>query len=146
MKQTIYLGAGCFWGVEKKFTEFTGVTNTAVGYSGGHFENPSYEDVCQRHTGHAEVCCVEFDETIISFTDLLNFFWKIHNPTTLNRQGLDIGTQYRSIILYLDERQRIEAEKQKKILEQDINIVTEIVKFKRFWLAEKYHQKHLFKS
>jgi len=140
--------AGCFWGVEKKFDLIKGVTKVEVGYTGGKIQNPTYEQVCYEDTGHAEAVRINFDDKIITYIELLNVFWSCHNPTTLNRQGLDIGEQYRSAIFYLDEKQRTEAEESKKKMNETIfnyNIVTEITKFDVFYLAEEYHQKYLKK-
>jgi peptide-methionine (S)-S-oxide reductase len=140
--------AGCFWGVEKKFDLTKGVTKVEVGYTGGKIQNPTYEQVCYEDTGHAEAVRINFDDKIITYIELLNVFWSCHNPTTLNRQGLDIGEQYRSAIFYLDEKQRTEAEESKKKMNETIfnyNIVTEITKFDVFYLAEEYHQKYLKK-
>ena len=140
--------AGCFWGVEKKFDLTKGVTKVEVGYTGGKTQNPTYEQVCYEDTGHAEAVRINFDDKIITYKELLNVFWSCHNPTTLNRQGPDIGTQYRSAIFYLSEKQKTEAEESKKIMNEtmfDKNIVTEITKFDEFYLAEEYHQKYLKK-
>jgi peptide-methionine (S)-S-oxide reductase len=140
--------AGCFWGVEKKFDLTKGVTKVEVGYTGGKTQNPTYEQVCYEDTGHAEAVRINFDDKIITYKELLNVFWSCHNPTTLNRQGPDIGEQYRSAIFYLDEKQRTEAEESKKKMNVTIfnnNIVTEIKKFDVFYLAEEYHQKYLKK-
>lgn len=140
--------AGCFWGVEKKFDLIKGVTKVEVGYTGGKTQNPTYEQVCYEDTGHAEAVRINFDDKIITYIELLNVFWSCHNPTTLNRQGPDIGEQYRSAIFYLDEKQRTEAEESKKKMNETIfnyNIVTEITKFDVFYLAEEYHQKYLKK-
>jgi peptide-methionine (S)-S-oxide reductase len=104
-------GAGCFWGVEAAFRQLKGVVSTAVGYSGGHFPNPTYKDVCSGKTGHAEVVQVEYDPAQVSYDDLLKVFWDNHDPTTLNRQGADVGTQYRSAIFYHNEDQKNIAEK-----------------------------------
>ena len=148
MKVALF-GAGCFWGVEAEFRKLKGVKSTSVGYSGGIFENPSYKDVCTGTTGHAEVVRVEFDPEIISYNELLDTFWNNHNPTTLNRQGPDVGTQYRSVIFYMNESQKKEAvvsrdnlEKQKKY--NDL-IVTEIKPAQVFYKAEEYHQQYLEK-
>jgi peptide-methionine (S)-S-oxide reductase len=140
--------AGCFWGIEKKFDLTKGVTKVEVGYTGGETKNPTYEQVCYEETGHAEVVRINFDENIITYKELLNVFWSCHNPTTLNRQGPDIGEQYRSAIFYLNDKQKIEAEESKKIMNETMfnnNIVTEITKFDEFYLAEEYHQKYLKK-
>ena len=137
--------AGCFWGIEKKFDLTKGVTKVEVGYTGGETKNPTYEQVCYEETGHAEAVRINFDENIITYKELLNVFWSCHNPTTLNRQGPDIGKQYRSAIFYLNDKQRLEAEKSKKIMNEtmfDKNIVTEITKFDEFYLAEDYHQNY----
>ena len=140
--------AGCFWGIEKKFDLTNGVTKVEVGYTGGETKNPTYEEVCYEETGHAEVVRINFDENIITYKELLNVFWSCHNPTTLNRQGPDIGEQYRSAVFYLNDKQKIEAEESKKIMNETMfnnNIVTEITKFDEFYLAEEYHQKYLKK-
>jgi peptide-methionine (S)-S-oxide reductase len=142
-------GAGCFWGVQDKFDGVKGVVKTTVGYMGGHLENPTYEDVCTDKTGHTEVVQVEFNPNIVSYEELLDVFWDIHNPTQLNRQGPDIGSQYKSKIFYYDEKQRIAAEKSKEKLQKSGRfkrpIVTEIAKVKEFYKAEEYHQ-HYFKK
>jgi peptide-methionine (S)-S-oxide reductase len=140
--------AGCFWGIEKKFDLTKGVIKVEVGYTGGDTKNPTYEQVCYEETGHAEAVRINFDEKIISYKELLNVFWSCHNPTTLNRQGPDIGKQYRSAIFYLNDKQKVEAEESKKTMNEtmfDNNIVTEITKFDEFYLAEEYHQKYLKK-
>ncbi len=142
------LAAGCFWGIEKKFDLIKGVTKVEVGYTGGKTQDPTYEQVCYEETGHAEAVKINFDEKIITYKELLNIFWSCHNPTTLNRQGPDIGTQYRSAIFYLNEKQKTEAEESKKIINETTfnnKIVTEITKFDVFYLAEEYHQKYLKK-
>lgn len=142
-------GAGCFWGVEETFRKIPGVTNTAVGYSGGKAENPTYEEVCTDKTGHAEVVDIEFDPSQISYEELVHVFFENHNPTTLNRQGPDVGTQYRSAIFYHDEEQAASAEKIKKELDQSGKfskpIVTEVTKAQPFYRAEEYHQRYLQK-
>ena len=142
-------GAGCFWGVEETFRKLKGVTSTAVGYAGGNKENPSYEDVCSDETGHAEVVQLEFDPAQISYDQLLDVFWSNHNPTTLNRQGPDVGTQYRSVIFYHSAEQKAaaEASKQKLAASGRFNrpIVTQIEPAPRFWPAEEYHQRYLEK-
>lgn len=138
------LAGGCFWCVESCFTMLKGVESVISGYSGGHKENPTYEEVCTGTTGHAEVIEITFDPKIISYKQLLEVFWFLHNPTTLNRQGNDIGTQYRSAIFYHSEKQKQEAEESLKESEarQDWKgkYVTEITPFKKFWPAEQYHQ------
>lgn len=147
MKATF--GAGCFWGVEAAYRQIPGVTSTAVGYLGGTLENPSYHDVCSGRTGHAEVVQVEYDPSRITYDDLLTVFWENHDPTTLNRQGPDIGTQYRSAIFYHDEEQKEAAIKSKE--ERDRSgryrrpIVTEITPATEFYMAEDYHQQYLEK-
>ena len=142
-------GAGCFWGVEETFRTLKGVTSTAVGYAGGTKDNPSYEDVCSDETGHAEVVQVEFDPSQISYDQLLDVFWSSHNPMTLNRQGPDVGTQYRSVIFYHSPEQKAaaEASKQKLTASGKFNrpIVTQIEAAPKFWRAEEYHQRYLEK-
>ena len=149
MSDLAYFATGCFWGAERRFWNLNGVTNTSVGYMGGATSNPTYEEVCYEETGHAEAVRVNFEENIITYKELLNVFWSCHNPTTLNRQGPDIGKQYRSAIFYLNDKQRLEAEESKKIMNEtmfDNNIVTEITKFDEFYLAEEYHQNYLSKN
>tara|TARA_B100000902_G_C26722583_1_gene627367 strand:- start:126 stop:581 length:456 start_codon:yes stop_codon:yes gene_type:complete len=140
-------GAGCFWGVEYNFSRLEGVVEVVSGYSGGKTPNPTYEQVCSNSTEHAEVVLIEFDESIISYETLLDSFWKKHNPTTLNRQGPDVGNQYRSAIFYYDNEQRDLAQKSLDKLQQklDRKIVTEITKAGTFWKAEEYHQKYFEK-
>lgn len=142
-------GAGCFWGVEAAFRQVKGVTSTAVGYMGGTLEDPTYHDVCTDRTGHAEVVQVEFDPAQVSYSDLLQVFWDNHDPTTLNRQGPDVGTQYRSVIFYHTPEQKIAAEASKQELAKSGRfrrpIVTEIVPAPIFWRAEDYHQQYLEK-
>ena len=141
---TIILGGGCFWCIEALFKELDGVINIVSGYSGGNSKNPTYEEICTGKTGHAEVCEIEYDKNKISLESVLNFFWKIHDPTTLNRQGNDVGTQYRSIILYHNEEQKNLANEYKLRLDDsgayDKPLVTQIEKFDKFFLAEEYHQ------
>ena len=140
-------GAGCFWGVEAAFQKIKGVIKTSVGYMGGTTKNPSYEDVCTDKTGHAEVVQVQFDNKIVKYEELLDVFWKIHDPTQLNRQGFDLGTQYRSVIFYHNEKQKILAEESKNKQEKSKKpIVTEIVPAKEFYKAEEYHQNYLKKQ
>jgi len=138
--------AGCFWGVEEAFLEMKGVKSTRVGYTGGNFPDPSYEDVCTDRTGHAEAIELEFDPNEISYKELLDFFWSIHNPTTKNRQGPDIGSQYRSTIFYHNPEQENIARKSKQQLDDSNSlqnkIVTEIVPAATFYQAEDYHQKY----
>lgn len=148
MEQAIF-GAGCFWGVEAEFRKLKGVLNTSVGYTGGSTKNPTYKDVCSYATGHAEVVQIDFDPRIITYEELLNTFWSIHNPTTLNRQGPDIGSQYRSVIYYMNEEQKDKA--LSKLEELDISkkykdpIVTEIKPAIEYYLAEDYHQQYFEK-
>ena len=141
-------GAGCFWGVEETFRKLPGVKKTEVGYCGGTTINPSYESVCKGDTNHAEVVLLEFDENEISFKILLDHFWKCHDPTTLNRQGPDIGTQYRSVIFYFNENQKIMAQDSKEIFSKknNLNVVTEITNLKDYYKAEEYHQKYIQKT
>ncbi len=148
MKATF--GAGCFWHVEDLLNKTKGVKSTAVGYIGGNLPNPTYEEVCTDKTGHAEAVEVEYDPDEISFEELLDVFWNNHNPTTLNRQGPDVGIQYRSAIFYHDEKQKDIAENSKQLLEKsgkyDSAIVTEIVPAPTFYKAEEYHQKYFKKQ
>ena len=140
-------GAGCFWGVEYNFSKLEGVNEVVSGYSGGKTSNPTYEQVCSNSTEHAEVVMIDYDETVISYEDLLDSFWKKHDPTTLNRQGPDIGNQYRSAIFYYDEKQKELAQKSLDEFQKKLNkkIVTEITKADTFWKAEEYHQKYFEK-
>jgi peptide-methionine (S)-S-oxide reductase len=142
-------GAGCFWGVEETFRQIPGVISTAVGYSGGSKENPTYEDVCTDRTGHAEVVQVEFDPARVSYEQLLEVFWKSHNPTTLNRQGPDVGTQYRSLIFYHSPQQEAAARASKERLQASGQykkpVVTQIEPARTFWRAAEYHQQYLAK-
>ena len=148
-RETATFGAGCFWGVEETFRNTPGVLETAVGYSGGTTENPSYEEVCTDGTGHAEVVQVTFDPDKISYKALLDIFWDNHNPTTKNRQGPDTGSQYRSVIFFHSPEQKKIAEQSKGALEQSGKwssaVVTEIVAAQPFYRAEDYHQKYLMK-
>lgn len=149
MKTIATFAAGCFWGVEAKFRQLPGVKNTRVGYTGGQTADPDYQQVCTGNTGHAEAIEVEFDPAVISYGQLLDFFWQIHNPTTPNRQGPDVGTQYRSAVFYHDAEQQQQAENRK----QELNasgifsqpIVTEITAASTFYPAEEYHQCYLEK-
>ena len=146
MKKAMF-GAGCFWGVEYNFSKLDGVKEVLSGYSGGKTPNPTYEQVCSNSTDHAEVVLIEFDPSVISYEELLNSFWEKHDPTTLNRQGPDVGTQYRSAIFYFDEEQRNLAQESLNKLQQKLKnkIVTEITEADTFWKAEEYHQKYFEK-
>ncbi len=137
-------GGGCFWCMEAVFERLPGVISVTSGFAGGTTENPTYQQVCTETTGHAEVTEIEFDPAKISYDKLLEVFWQAHDPTTLNRQGADEGTSYRSIILYRDEKQKLLAEKSKLAAQQDFKhpIVTEIVPLKKFYKAENYHQQY----
>jgi len=141
--------AGCFWGVEAAFRQVPGVVDTAVGYTGGSLANPTYEDVCTDRTGHVEAVEVTFDPSRVGYEDLLNVFWENHDPTQKNRQGPDVGTQYRSAIFFHDPAQRDAAIASRDRLEKSGRfrrpIVTEIVPAATFWRAEEYHQKYLEK-
>lgn len=145
MKATF--GGGCFWGVEEAFRTLPGVISTTVGYEGGSLRNPSYEDVCTDRTGHAEVVQVEYDPGRITYEQLLDKFWEVHDPTTKNRQGPDVGTQYRSVIFYHSPEQKAAAEAsiQREQPKYRRPIVTEIVPTSEFWHAEDYHQQYLAK-
>jgi peptide-methionine (S)-S-oxide reductase len=141
-------GAGCFWGVEYDFSKVKGVNEVVSGYSGGKINNPTYEQVCSNTTEHAEVVLIDYNSDIVSYDTLLNVFWDKHDPTTLNRQGPDVGTQYRSAIFYFTEAQKEIAKKSleyKQNIFGDKKIVTEITEAKDFWLAEEYHQKYFEK-
>lgn len=148
-EKTVF-GGGCFWCLEAVFVKLKGVQSVVSGYAGGSKENPTYEEVCSGKTGHAEVMKIEYDPNNISFQDLLTVFFAMHDPTTLNRQGEDSGTQYRSIILYADEDQKKAAEKFVEKLRSDKiyenSIVTEIKPLGKFYPAEKYHQKYFEKN
>lgn len=139
--------AGCFWGVEEAFRAVDGVVSTLVGYSGGTMQDPAYEDVCSGETGHAEAVEIEFDPGRVSYQELLQVFWNIHDPTTLNRQGPDIGTQYRSAVFYHTPRQKALAMESMAALESSGRpaIVTEITPKSTFYRAEEYHQRYLEK-
>lgn len=142
--------AGCFWGVEDAFRQVDGVTSTAVGYIGGATKNPSYKEVCTGRTGHAEAVQVDFDPAKVSYLELLALFWKSHDPTTVNRQGPDVGTQYRSAIFFHDAEQEKEARDSKAVLtEKSVfkrPIVTEIMSSPEFFRAEEYHQQYFGKQ
>ena len=148
MIQKALFGAGCFWGVEEHFRTINGVTKTEVGYSGGHTKNPTYESICYENTDHAEVLLVEFDENLISYESLVDEFWKCHDPTTLDRQGPDVGRQYRSVIYYYNDMQKDIAIKSKEKHQASFqnNIVTEISHADIFYKAEEYHQKYIQKG
>jgi peptide-methionine (S)-S-oxide reductase len=140
-------GAGCFWGVEASFRQVEGVTKTAVGYEGGTLDRPTYEDVCSHTTGHAEVVQVTYDPERVSYDELLDVFWQEHNPTQLNRQGWDVGDQYRSVVFFHDEEQRAaaEASRDREQPRHRKPIVTQIIPAETFWPAEDYHQQYLEK-
>ncbi len=144
-----YFAAGCFWGVEEAFRQLQGVTRTSVGYGGGKSPHPSYKEVCGGNSGHAEVVEVEFDPGQTSYQKMLEAFWDCHDPTTLNRQGPDVGSQYRSAIFTLDETQQKNAVESKKTLENTGHlgkkVVTEITPYTNYYLAEDYHQQYIAK-
>jgi peptide-methionine (S)-S-oxide reductase len=144
--ETATLGAGCFWCVEAVFDDLKGVEDVLSGYSGGHTENPTYREVCSETTGHAEVAQIKFDPAVISFKEILQVFFAVHDPTTLNRQGNDVGSSYRSAIFYHDENQkRIAEEVIREVTEEgvyDDPIVTEVTAFDKFYPAEDYHQEY----
>ena len=150
MMEKAIFGAGCFWHIQDRFKKVKGVSSTSVGYSGGKNDSPTYEQVCNGDTGHAEVVEVDFDSSIVTYSELLDVFWACHDPTTKDRQGQDIGHQYRSVIYYLDDRQ-------KKLAEESMNdmsksgrfrdsIVTEIYPIKEYYRAEDYHQDYFDKK
>jgi peptide-methionine (S)-S-oxide reductase len=149
MTEKATFGAGCFWGVEAAFRQVKGVISTTVGYSGGTFQNPTYKDVCSGRTGHAEVVEVEYDPSQVSYEELLNVFWENHDPTQMNRQGPDIGAQYRSAIFFHTPEQEVAARASKEALERSGRykrpIVTEITPASEFYRAEDYHQQYLEK-
>ena len=148
--QEAAFGAGCFWGVEDRFRVIPGVVMTEVGYMGGRTDRPTYKDVCSDDTGHAEVVHLQFDPEKVSYEQLLDLFWKSHNPTTLNRQGPDVGTQYRSVIFTYSEEQKRQAEASKDVAGRSgrwsNQIVTEIVPAPAFHRAEEYHQQYHLKN
>ena len=154
MSDLAYFATGCFWGAERRFWNLNGVTNTSVGYMGGATSNPTYEEVCTGKTGHAELVKVEFDSNTISYKRLLEEFWVMHDPTSLNKQGGDIGTQYRSEIFTTTPEQMIDAVNTRDIYEAELKkvgiseIVTEIqeVGANKYWIAEEYHQRYLEKN
>lgn len=148
--ETATFAAGCFWGVEETFAQTKGVVETEVGYTGGHTKTPTYENVCADTTGHAEAVQVIFDPEVVTYKELLNVFWNTHNPTQINSQGPDVGSQYRSAIFYHTPKQKEIAEGSKKKLEQSGKytkpIATEIVEASEFYRAEEYHQKYYQKK
>ena len=150
MTEQATFGAGCFWGVEETFRQLPGVLDTKVGYMGGKLENPTYRDVCSDRTGHAEVVQITFDPAKISYTQLLDVFWNAHDPTTLNRQGPDVGTQYRSVILFHSPAQEAEAQRSLEAVQRSGRfrrpVVTRIEPAQTFWQAEDYHQRYLEKQ
>ncbi len=149
-REVAMFGAGCFWGVEATFRKIPGVLDTAVGYSGGHTKNPTYKQVCTDRTGHAEVVRIEYDPTKVTYQRLLEVFWSNHDPTTLNRQGPDIGKQYRSAVFFFTPEQEAAAKAMKAELTKAKRfrrpIVTEIEPAREFWRAEEYHQRYLEKK
>lgn len=146
LTDTATLGTGCFWCTEAIFQQLKGVLKVTSGYSGGHVENPTYDEVCGKNTGHAEVVQVVYDPSIISYDELLKVFWQTHDPTTLNRQGNDVGPQYRSVVFYHNNEQKEKAECYKEELDKsgswDKKIVTAVEHYKNFYSAEKYHQNY----
>jgi peptide-methionine (S)-S-oxide reductase len=142
-------GAGCFWGVEVRFGQIPGVAATSVGYEGGKLANPTYRDVCTNRTGHAEVVQLAFDPTVVSYETLLNVFFSLHDPTQLDRQGPDWGSQYRSVVFFHSAEQEATAKEVMKRLEQEKQlfrpIVTQLIPAQTYWAAEEYHQKYLEK-
>ena len=148
MTEKAIFGAGCFWGVEAEFRKVEGVVEVASGYSGGQTENPTYGDVCSGNTGHAEVVEVEYDPSKVSYEELLELFWKEHDPTQLNRQGPDVGTQYRSVIFFVTPEQEIAAHASKEKAQERFKkpIVTEIRPASEFHRAEEYHQRYFEKN
>jgi peptide-methionine (S)-S-oxide reductase len=148
--ETATLAAGCFWCIEAVFDDLNGVEDVVSGYAGGHTENPTYRQVCDGDTGHAEVAQIKFDPTVISFKEILQVFFAVHDPTTLNRQGNDVGNQYRSAIFYHnDEQKRVAKEVIKEVTDEgvyDDPIVTEVVPLEKFWQAEDYHQEYFLNN
>ena len=149
MTNIAIFAAGCFWGIEEKFLSRNGVLDTEVGYIGGITNDPTYQDVCSGETGHAEAVRVKFDEDVVNYEELVSLFYEMHDPTTLNRQGPDIGTQYRSEIFCLDDDQYLIADTMKRKLNKEVyddRIVTSISMADNFWIAEEYHQKYIRKK
>lgn len=146
MEKAIF-AAGCFWGVESAFMKVPGVIAAPCGYTGGHVDHPTYEQVCRTDTGHAEAVEVSFDSEKISYGELVDFFWTMHDPTTMNRQGPDIGSQYRSAVFYATPEQKAAAEASKERAQANLSrpIVTEITEASTFWRAEEYHQQYFAK-
>lgn len=148
--ETALFAAGCFWGVERSFARIEGVIKTSVGYCGGQLVEPTYEEVCTGETGHAETVQVEYDPSAVSYEDLIDAFWRAHDPTTIDRQGADVGSQYRSAIFYSNEEQARAAMRARDELESSGRyrdpIATEVVPAHTFWLAEEYHQKYFEKQ
>lgn len=146
--ETAILGGGCFWCVEASYEGLDGVTSVVSGYAGGAKQNPTYEEVCAGNTGHAEVVRIEYDPAVISYAEILERFWLAHDPTTMNRQGADAGTQYRSVILYQSDEQRATAERSLAAAQKDFTskIVTEIKPLTTFYAAEEYHQDYFAKN
>ncbi|MFL2892318.1 MAG: peptide-methionine (S)-S-oxide reductase MsrA [Candidatus Pelagibacter sp.] len=142
------LALGCFWGPEQKFSKIDGIIRTEVGYCGGNTENTNYKDVCTGTTNHAEVVKLEYDEKTITYEDILKYFFEFHDPTTFNSQGYDFGTQYRSEIFYLNEKQKMSAEKMIEAENKKLNgkVVTQLSLLKNYCTAEEYHQKYLDKK
>lgn len=149
LKEAMF-GAGCFWGVQYNFDQIKGVIETEVGYAGGHTQDPTYKEVCTDKTGHAEVVHLRYDSEIVSYDELLKNFWENHDPTTMNRQGPDVGSQYRSIIFYYNNEQKAAAERLKNELNKSgkyrTPVVTEVVPAGTFYKAEEYHQKYFEKT
>ncbi|MGV8109839.1 peptide-methionine (S)-S-oxide reductase MsrA [Methanospirillum sp.] len=147
--EVAFFAGGCFWGIEAAFQQIPGIKSTRVGYMGGHTNEPTYQDVCSDTTGHAETVAIEFDETIVSYQSLLKHFFSMHNPTEIDRQGPDIGSQYRSVVFYTTNEQKEQAEK----FIADINlsdrynvpVATEVIPASTFWPAEDYHQSYFMK-
>ena len=149
MTNIAIFAAGCFWGIEEKFLSRNGVLDTEVGYIGGITNDPTYQDVCSGETGHAEAVRVKFDENVVNYEELVSLFYEMHDPTTLNKQGPDIGTQYRSEIFCLDDDQYLIADTMKRKLNKEVyddRIVTSISMADNFWIAEEYHQKYIRKK
>ena len=149
MTKLAIFAAGCFWGIEEKFLSRNGVLDTEVGYIGGITNDPTYQDVCSGETGHAEAVRVKFDENVVNYEELVSLFYEMHDPTTLNKQGPDIGTQYRSEIFCLDDDQYLIADTMKRKLNKEVyddRIVTSISMADSFWIAEEYHQKYVRKK